>query len=131
MLGFLLARDSPGIMREREREGRRERREVQLREKREREREGVEIGRREARNERGLRHRETEFGVLFITSELTSTTMPSLRTVHRYFSLSLSLSIFLCLIRMHTLPNESSSYFFEKFSPDTESTTDREPLSSR
>lgn len=33
---------------------------------------------------------------------------------------------------MHTLPNESSSsYFFEKFSPDTESTTDREPLSSR
>lgn len=130
VLGFLLARDSPGIMRERER-GKGEKSSYGKR-GREREREGVEIGRREARNERGLRHRETEFGVLFITSELTSTTMPSLRTVHRYFSLSLSLSIFLCLIRMHTLPNESSSsYFFEKFSPDTESTTDREPLSSR
>lgn len=86
VLGFLLARDSLGIMREKGRE----RSPVTG----ERESGRVEIGRREATrgNERGLRHRETEFGVLFITSELTSTTMPSLRTVHCYFSLSLALS---------------------------------------
>lgn len=87
VLGFLLARDSLGIMREKGRE----RSPVTG----ERESGRIEIGRREATrgNERGLRYRETEFGVLFITSELTSTTMPSLRTVHCYFSLSLALSL--------------------------------------
>lgn len=65
--------------------------------KREREGEGeVEIGRREGRrgNERRVKHRETEFGVLFITSELTSTTMRAfVPCIAILGSLSLSLSV--------------------------------------
>ena len=75
-----------------------------------------------------VKHRETEFGVLFITSELTSTTMPALRTVHRYFTFYVS------LIRMRAcVPPLSAAnripLYFEEFSPNTERyTTDRKIL---
>ena len=57
----------------------------------EEEEEEEERGGNDKRERERVKHRETEFGVLFITSELTSTTMPALRAVHRYFTFYVSL----------------------------------------